>query len=386
MASHAATFDNMVMQVAARKLDLPPPLPEAAKFTLSMPIRFGGYGLRFTAATAHVAYYCSLALAAPDIGRIVPTWKRREILLQSPMRMRFTRALAEAQEHIERSKIEASVIPVSVEQFWLEFGGCVRESKGLQKIISAHLEQKECDRFLRSLPPEDRQRLLSAAAQFAGAWKIATPSTPEQTLSDEDYRICVKIGLGLILANNLPGNCDCGASLEEKPLHFLWCPNLKRPAMSNRHDWLVQLLAALFRALGAIVHVEPRVFDYDRVRPDLDVTLPHHSLQIDVTVVCPNSPSRRSGNQLAAAHTAEARKRSHYAANSKLGSGPLLAFSVETFGGFGKEAVEIIDLIQKLSRSTAQNEIRGLAVTLQRGNAHVVKQGAMRSRVAAFNQ
>ena len=152
----------------------------------------------------------------------------------------------------------------------------------------------------------------------------------------------MKIGLGLPLDNNLPDKCECGASLREQPLHFLWCKLLTRPAMSTRHDWLVHLLAVFFRAVGAVVHIEARVFDYNRVRPDLQIYSSQYSLQIGVTVVAPNSPSRDSEVRLAAAHSAEARKTWFYTKNANLlGNGKLLAFAVETYGGFGKEAQEL---------------------------------------------
>ena len=111
----------------------------------------------------------------------------------------------------------------------------------------------------------------------------------------------------------------------------------------------------------------------------------HLRLFIDVTVVHPNSPSRTSEIQLSAAATAEARKESHYAANSIIGSGKLLSFAVETYGGFGSQAIEIIQIIQQLSHSKAENQIRSLAIALQKGNAHVMKEGAIAARVAAFN-
>jgi len=256
--------------------------------------------------------------------------------------------------------------------------------KGLQKVISSKLDNTICTNFLQSRELRDAQRILSAAAKFGGTWKTVLPSSPDLTLSDEDYRNAAKIGLGLPCQNDLPDKCDCGEELIKDPAHFLSCRRLKRPAMSTRHDWIVNLLAKIFRELGAVVHVEPRIFDYERVRPDLDILFPHCQILIDVTVAHPNSPSRKSSVQLAAATAAEARKTRHYAANAKLGNGVLRAFAVETFGGFGHQATEIIKLIQSQSHSNAENQIRSIAIALQKGNAHVMKQGAIASRVAAL--
>ena len=155
--------------------------------------------------------------------------------------------------------------------------------------------------------------------------------------------------------------------------------------MSIRHDWLVNRLADHFRKRGAVVYVEPRVFDYERVRPDLDILFPHRRLLVDVTVVHPSSPSRTSLVQLAAATAAEARKKRHYAANSALGGGELLAFAVETFGGFGKQATEVFKILQSASQSLATEDIRSISVLLQKGNAHVMNQGAIAARVAELN-
>jgi hypothetical protein len=43
---HATAFDTMVVDTCTQKLTLPSPLPNAAQFTLNLPIRLGGFGLR----------------------------------------------------------------------------------------------------------------------------------------------------------------------------------------------------------------------------------------------------------------------------------------------------------------------------------------------------
>ena len=131
-------------------------------------------------------------------------------------------------------------------------------------------------------------------------------------IPDEVFRCGARILLGLCCHSDLPRHCPCGADLLEDRLHFLSCQRLKRPPMTVRHDWLVQLLAKLFRMAGANVTIEPRVFDQERVRPDLDIIFPDCRLLVDVTVVNPASPSRTSRVQLATAKTAEARKLARY--------------------------------------------------------------------------
>ena len=97
--------------------------------------------------------------------------------------------------------------------------------------------------------------------------------------------------------------------------------------MTIRHDWLVQLLAKLFRMAGANVTVEPRVFDQE-LRPDLDIIFLYCRLLVDVTVVNPASPSRTSRVQLATAKTAEAQKLARYGDLARAHESKFLAFAV----------------------------------------------------------
>ena len=55
----------------------------------------------------------------------------------------------------------------------------------------------------------------------------------------------------------------------------------RRKTVTARHDHIVQLLAQLFRASGANVHVESRSFNEDRVRPDLEIILADRVVFVD---------------------------------------------------------------------------------------------------------
>ena len=76
-----------------------------------------------------------------------------------------------------------------------------------------------------------------------------------------------------------------------------------------RHDLILKLLAKLFRSIGAIVRIEPRVYiGEERKIPDLDILLPDRAFFVDVAITHPNSPSRESATPLAAAKKMEAHK------------------------------------------------------------------------------
>jgi len=62
LAPHALRFDDMVLDVVQRKFLLPSPLPDVAKFFLSLPIKVGGFGLRKARDVSCPAYFCAVSL------------------------------------------------------------------------------------------------------------------------------------------------------------------------------------------------------------------------------------------------------------------------------------------------------------------------------------
>jgi len=396
-ATHAATFDAMILDLAIRKLELPTPLADEAQEQIRLPISLGGWGLRSVGAFSHVAYLCSVAQAAYDIVELLPLAKRREILLPSATQAPFAQQLTDSLNEVLTSEIacgDNGVVPVDTEQFWIRFG-TNGLAKGLQRTITAHLETRAHNALLQHHDPQEVeglkniQRLKACSAPKANKWKSCRPFSPESTLSDIDYRNATRTCLGIPCQSDLPQRCRCEEEIsnpDSDRLHFFSCHLLKRPAMTVRHDWLVQLLAEKFRRYGAIVHIEPRIFDFNRQRADLDIIFPNRRFFVDVTVVHPTSPSYTSRVQLAAATAAEARKSSHYARTANM-NGTLYAFAVETFGGLGKQAVEVLKILQSAAERSNVLLIPGelatlVSVCLQKGNSHVLQAGAAAARAA----
>ena len=145
--------------------------------------------------------------------------------------------------------------------------------------------------------------------------------------------------------------------------------------------------------MGAVVHVEPRIFDTNRLRPDLDILFADQHILVDVTVVHPASPSRTSRVELAAATAAEAVKTRQYSEMASLNSAKLLAFAVESYGAFGKQAAELVQILRRaadrtlmLTSMSGDYAIQALAVALQKGNCHVIRAGAIAARAAEIAQ
>ena len=149
---------------------------------------------------------------------------------------------------------------------------------------------------------------------------------------------------------------------------------------------------ALRVVAGAYVQVEYRPLNGKRLRPDLTVILPDQTLLIDVVVTHPAAPSYTSIKPLAATKKAEKDKETTYCDLARAHGARILALAVESYGAFGDQATQIVQLIRKAgegSPTSAHKELLSrylpqvLAVALQKGNAMVARVGALHTRQAA---
>ena len=233
--------------------------------------------------------------------------------------------------------------------------------------------------------------MASASAAKASLWLTSFPTTPELIMADDDFVIGVKHRLGVPLMDDLPHKCFCGAALMDDPQHFLSCSMLKRRAMTVRHDSVVRLLRDFFHHAGALVHIEPRIYETKRFRPDLDILLADTNIMIDVGITNPCAPSRTSTTALAAATTMEKAKVVEYKKFAEERGAKFFPFIIETLGAYGKETAKVLKVLAKAvfnSNIDSPSDYlvqcnRVVAVAVQRGNALVARQGAVLSRAAA---
>ena len=135
-------------------------------------------------------------------------------------------------------------------------------------------------------------------------------------------------------------------------------------AITARHDGIVQLVAAIFRRAGALVNIEVKCDGETRVRPDIEIILPDHSILVDVAVVHPSAPSRRSLTPLAATRDIENAKAAKYSSVASERGARFMAFIVESYGALGKQAMELLKLLHKMSSTALRlgplNSLEGL--------------------------
>ena len=182
----------------------------------------------------------------------------------------------------------------------------------------------------------------------------------------------------------------CNENLVNDPAHFQSCSRLMPRAITARHDAIVQVLASMFRRVGD-VHLEVKCEGETRLRPDLEIILSDRALLVDVAMVHPATSGRKSTAALAAARDIENAKMAKYRPVAQQRGASFLAFIMESYGALGKQASDILKLLNKAldrapDRSYELSEraiVETLSVALQRGNAFISHTGNLAVRAWA---
>jgi len=392
--AHLQEFDLLIRSTICERLSLPNPLPEEALQSLTLPIRLGGCGFRQQSTISSVAFYSAMALAASTICQLIPPSERPRLLHAGPDQLQFAQQVSNCRDDIAHvlPNAPAEFLPPTSQEFWRLYGE-FRAPRGIQKALTGFLDETALA-MIKANPDVTKQtlqRLASAGSKNAGAWLNALPHSLDLILLDPEFIYAVRHHIGLPPHDDLPAICACGASLLADPSHFHSCQLLKRGPITVRHDRLVKTVSHGLRAAGGYAQVEFRPSDQERTRPDITVVFPAETIMIDVVVSHPSAPSRISVEPLACTHRAEKAKVAKYQQLANSQGARVLAFAVESYGGFGEHATSIIQLIRRSLAQSAELQDKALhnllpqhlAITLQKGNAIVARVGSQRARQAA---
>lgn len=164
----------------------------------TLPIQFGGLGIRRAAQLASSAFLASAAICSTLVSRILPT-------IPPSLDPAWPLALSEWQKDHD--------LPLPPP-----------ESIHLQKAWDFALVSHTFDSLLDSSPDDtDRARLLASAAKESGAWLSAAPmSSIRLRMEDKVIRVGVGLHLGVPLCE--PHNCPfCGSNVDRFGTHGLKC-------------------------------------------------------------------------------------------------------------------------------------------------------------------
>jgi hypothetical protein len=347
-------LDDVVRGILSSVLNLK--LDDNSWTQASLPVRWGGVGIRRASVLAPSAFLASASAAEGYLIKLLPC--RHLFLPDQPLLDAAARW----------SMLAGTAVP----------SGQTVSQRALDDGISSAISRK----LSLQADSVSQARLLASLAPGSGAWLQAFPSTNlGLRLANNELRIAVGLRLGAPLVR--AHKCVCGSEVDSNGHHGLAC---RRSAGRHRRHALAN--DVIVRAVRAVeVHAElepPRLLRGDGKRPDgatLDPWRGGSYLVWDFT--CPDTlaPShlRQSSLQAgAAAASAEARKESKYADLVSAGDFLFSPIAIETLGVWGPSALAVCEEIGGRTanltgdlRATAFLKQR-LSLAVQRGNAAAV--------------
>jgi len=238
--------------------------------------------------------------------------------------------------------------------------------------------------------------MLAVTAPGASTWISSTAFDSATTIPNDAYKLAVRLRLGLPPQDIMPHNChSCHvyspqdlSLVEKNEWHHLTCmQGHGGREITIRHNQVVATIDRFAKLAGATVVMEPKhLFSDSAKRPDLQIIIGHKQYLVDVTIVHPTAPANLSHSQkvLGQAHAAEKSKCRKYDEISLEQHAIFVPFVIETYGGLGAKAQELmnelsifaIDHAVIRSRYDIVSGLRyAIACSVQRGNALIASAG-----------
>lgn len=319
---------------------------------LSLPIRHGGLGIRKISSLALPAYIASIHASHNLIGNILfPS-------LNSGFEIIYNT------EAIEAWKLNSntSVLPLKPH---------------IQKQWDEPLISKTKTDLFQNSSTRDKARLLAASEKESGAWLEAFPSPNIGTLlSNSTIRIAVCLRIGAKLCE--PHVCHCGINVNPDGHHGLSC--IKSTGRYRRHAEINDIIRRSLTTVNIPSILEPNgIFRTDGKRPDGMTLIPWRlgkAMVWDATCVDTVALSHLQGTACqagSAASTAEVNKHKKYQNLNNIYQ--FLAFAVETFGPWSKDAKEFYKTLTPLLIDATGDPRAGshfkqkISIAIQKGNA-----------------
>jgi hypothetical protein len=348
------------------RLKLITPLPTAAQISFQQPGRNGGMGHREVTMYAPAAKWAAAASVAPDVQCFIdasdsklPFVDDREtcydLLVQANVAVESSFDLIGSDDEVIPRESPASNpnapafhdLPADPAALSVYYGGRHR-LKDLQRSLTWQIENHIYLSFLESkeCSEEDVVRLHACQQRYAGFW---VNSWNAYVFSERQALIAIRLRLGLPpFADAEYERCPlCSSDMQNDQWHAFSCVKTRRKAVTTRHDALLYLLCKFARSNCCLARVEPK--DEASLVPDGEIHLPGETVLIDVSATYPNAPSyrHRSAQRLGSAiATRESTKANKYDEHSRSRNARFVPFVMCAYGGYGKEAIKLINLIE----------------------------------------
>lgn len=342
-------FDQILQRCLETILNVS--LNESQWCQATLPIRYGGLGVRKVHDIGLVAFLASTRASGELVARIL-------CFDGDNVQIPFVQE-AEAEWRVRCSN-DANPENVKSQRSWDDI-----------------LSRQSYDGLLEVASGVDKARLKAAVEPESGAWLHALPSSHLGTLLDNDsLRVGAALRLGCSVCE--PHQCICGARVESNGHHGLSC--VRCAGRFSRHHSINEILRrALVSANLPCVLEPPGLSRTDGKRPDGLTLVPWargRSLIWDATCVSTFAPSHLNHTMSKAGAAAENAARLKHAKYSNLE--PVYDFvpvAVETSGPWCSEAKNFIKSLGQRLRERSGDPRSGaylvqqISLAIQRGNA-----------------
>jgi len=265
--------------------------------------------------------------------------------------------------------------------------------KHLQSTLVRSRNQQIAKSVLESAPSlREKARIHAIRAPKASLWLSSLRSRREHLLTDDDFRIGLRLRFGLPPVDHMPDACgQCHADLQSDPWHYLCCPGR---LITARHNSCTCAICAWVTRLGGYAKYEPKGLGHDEekkaLRPDGRWEFGASCILGDITIhhaLAQSHIAKSSKGPLLSIQDVISEKKKKYADIARDEKAKFHVFALETTGGFSTQANAAVDALVEASKAVhyvwAPKEVtfglkRVLAVAVQRGNAEIVLAGLRR--------
>ena len=383
-----ASFDADAAATARSCLGLPADAQLSARSAsaLAAPQRHGGLGYVTAQAVSCAAFVGAIANASYALLHAFPC------ALPPIMGAAILTAFQDLHGHVEESVLQKALPPFAASsREILEFFALPEHrarAHRLQARLRRSVTKLEASAALCEATPLHPAAMLASRATWS-ALATSLPLGPNRP-NNAARVMAMRMRAGLPPGQNMPERCHCGADLTVDPWHPLSHSGGNSEGIMGHND-IVKVLCSEIERAGGKAWTEPRfqLHHSDDEHTDIRFSLGGQLIYVDVTVVHPTAATylaRATQGPLRAAASAEAAKNRQYLARAEQEHAQFFPFVVETFGGFGKLARQLVKLISDhASGASALFSPDDIRQAIQRGVHHKLQLRNLRLMTAQLN-
>jgi hypothetical protein len=219
-----------------------------------------------------------------------------------------------------------------------------------QKSLVDQVVRGSFTRFFRGQQEDVKARIKAAQQVGAHDWLRALPTSSTKRFSDLQWRMGVRLRLGLPLTSQpLPGFCPlCDSLIDDVGSHAFKCAygdihNVR----VDRHNQIRDTLAGGLASWGFPVKREPLIKTGSGHRGDVEIVQSDCPVIVDVSITHPSAVSTQQNLRTAAAtRVVELMKTNKYGSVCRDLGKKLIPFAFQSYGGIGEDAIDFLSQLK----------------------------------------